>query len=130
MSSASGFAFLPVGSASHIDANALYRAYTWQLWCLGIAGFLVTLVQYLLAVPSDLRHLPRVSPYATIWSFARRVVFFNGEMWKRHSASVKAAFDREIPVHHFVALTDELFQRIDDGGVFRYSELVQVCPSI
>ena len=70
MSSASGFAFL--GSGSYIDANALYRAYPWQLWCLGIAGFLVTLVQYLLAVPSDLRHLPRVSPYATIWSYARR----------------------------------------------------------
>ena len=70
MSSASGFAFL--GSASHIDANALYRAYPWQLWCLCIAGLLVTLVQYLLAAPSDLRHLPRVSPYTTIWSYARR----------------------------------------------------------
>ena len=56
------------------------------------------------------------------------VVFSNGEMWKRLSASVKAAFDREIPVHHFVALTDELFQRIGNGGVYRFSELAQVCP--
>lgn len=55
------------------------------------------------------------------------VVFSNGEMWKRHSASVKAAFDRKIPVHHFVSLSYELFQRIGKGGVFRFSELIQVC---
>lgn len=70
MSLASDFEFLPFNF--HVDVNAFYRSYTWQLWCLGIAGFFVTLVQYLLAVPSDLRHLPRVSPYATIWSYARR----------------------------------------------------------
>ena len=57
------------------------------------------------------------------------VVFSNGEMWKRHSASVKAAFDRDIPVHHFVSFSYELFQRIGKGGVFRFSELVQVCFS-
>ncbi|KAG6918169.1 hypothetical protein DXG01_016154 [Tephrocybe rancida] len=168
-------------------------------------------VQYILAVPADLRHLPRASPYATIWSYARResvdsrvrrlilpfarrgdgvvlvymlgkwgvhvidatvgrlplhrfipmlktneqlikmvcqdvnrfpknnyqdhlhftflsgpnVVFSNGEMWKRHSASVKAAFDREIPVHHFVTLSLELFERMGDGGIHRFSDLVQ-----
>lgn len=70
MSFASDVEFLPFGF--HVGINALYCAYTWQLWCLGIAGFFVTLVWYLLAVPSDLRHLPRVSPYATIWSYARR----------------------------------------------------------
>jgi hypothetical protein len=70
MSFASDFEFFPFGF--HVDVNALYRAYTWQLWCFSIAGFLVTLVQYLLAVPSELRHLPRLSPYATIWSYARR----------------------------------------------------------
>ncbi|KAJ3515318.1 hypothetical protein NLJ89_g1839 [Agrocybe chaxingu] len=175
------------------SVEALYRTYTWQLWCLSVVGFFYALVQYLLAVPSDLRHLPKVSPYATIWSYAIResvdrrvkrliipfaergegvvlvymlgkwgvhvldaslvktvchnvdrfpkknyqehlhftflsgpnVVFSNGEMWKRHSASVKAAFDREIPVHHFVALSDELFRRIGKGGVYRFSELVQ-----
>ncbi|KAG6849674.1 hypothetical protein H0H93_006390 [Arthromyces matolae] len=150
-------------------------------------------VQYILAVPAELRHLPKVSPYATIWSYACResvdsrvrrlilpfaqrgdgvvlvymlgkwgvhildpnlvkivcqdmnrfpkknyqdhlhftflsgpnVVFSNGDMWKRHSASVKAAFDREIPVHRFVALSHELFERMGDGGVFRFSDLVQ-----
>ncbi|KAG6832165.1 hypothetical protein H0H92_004896 [Tricholoma furcatifolium] len=151
------------------------------------------LVQYILAVPAELRHLPRVSPYATIWSYARResvdsrvkrlilpfarrgdgvvlvymlgkwgvhvidaslvkmvcqdmnkfpkknyqdhlhftflsgpnVVFSNGEMWKRHSASVKAAFDREIPVHRFVTLAYELFARMGDKGRYRFSDLVQ-----
>ena len=70
MSFASDFEVLP--SSFHVEINALYHAYTWQLWSFGIAGFLFTLVQYLLAVPSELRHLPRVSPYATIWSYARR----------------------------------------------------------
>lgn len=55
------------------------------------------------------------------------VVFSNGDMWKRHSASVKAAFDREIPVHRFVVLAHELFERIGDGGIHRFSDLVQVC---
>ena len=54
------------------------------------------------------------------------VVFSNGEMWKRHSASVKAAFDREIPVYRFVTLSYELFERMGAGGVFRFSDLVQV----
>jgi hypothetical protein len=54
------------------------------------------------------------------------VVFSNGEMWKRHSASVKAAFDREIPVHRFVTLAYELFERMGDGGVHRFTDLVQV----
>jgi hypothetical protein len=70
MSFISDVEVLPFGF--YVDVNTLYRAYTWQLWCLGIAGFFVTLVRYLLAVPSNLRHLPRVSPYATIWSYARR----------------------------------------------------------
>ncbi|KAF8636248.1 hypothetical protein AX16_011018 [Volvariella volvacea WC 439] len=177
----------------HANIDILSHVTTWQLWCLGITGSLFILAQYLLAVPSELRHLPRVSPYATIWSYARResvdrrvkrlilpfaergegvvlvymlgkwgvhildaslvkrvcqdmdrfpkknyqdhlhftflsgpnVVFSNGEMWKRHSASVKAAFDREIPVHHFVTLSNELFQRIGTGGIHRFSELVQ-----
>ena len=54
------------------------------------------------------------------------VVFSNGEMWKRHSASVKAAFDREIPVYRFVTLSYELFERMGAGGVLRFSDLVQV----
>jgi hypothetical protein len=29
-------------------------------------------VEYLLSVPAELRHLPKVSPYTTIWSYARR----------------------------------------------------------
>lgn len=70
MSAASEFEFFAPGF--HVDASAIYRAYTWQIWCFGIAGFLGAVVQYLLAVPNDLRHLPRVSPYATIWSYARR----------------------------------------------------------
>lgn len=70
MSSASDFESLPF--VFRVDVNALYCEYTWQLWCLGIAGFFVTLVRYLLAVPTDLRHLPKVSPYATIWSYAQR----------------------------------------------------------
>ena len=37
-----------------------------------LVGILVVLVRYLLAVPQELRHLPRVSPYATIWSYAIR----------------------------------------------------------
>ena len=37
-----------------------------------LVGTLVALVRYLLAVPQELRHLPRVSPYATIWSYAMR----------------------------------------------------------
>ena len=37
-----------------------------------LAGSLIALVQYILAVPSGLRHLPRVSPYATMWSYAIR----------------------------------------------------------
>jgi len=37
-----------------------------------LIGILVALVRYLLAVPQELRHLPRVSPYATIWSYATR----------------------------------------------------------
>ncbi|KAG5652534.1 hypothetical protein H0H81_004691 [Sphagnurus paluster] len=158
-----------------------------------LVGGLYAFVQYLVAVPADLRHLPKVSPYATIWSYARResvdcrvrrlilpfakrgepvvlvymlgkwgvhvldanlvktvcqdmerfpkknyqdhlhfsflsgpnVVFSNGEMWKRHSASVKAAFDREIPVHRFVTLSHELFERMGSGGVLRFSDLVQ-----
>ncbi|KAG5643881.1 hypothetical protein DXG03_009511 [Asterophora parasitica] len=161
-------------------------------WFLAV-GAVFAFVQYLLAVPAELRHLPKVSPYATIWSYARResvdsrvrrliipfaqrgegvvcvymlgkwgvhvidpdlvkavcqdvdrfpkknyqdhlhftflsgpnVVFSNGEMWKRHSASVKAAFDREIPVHRFVALSYELFERMGSGGVHRFSDLVQ-----
>ncbi|GLB43325.1 putative cytochrome P450 [Lyophyllum shimeji] len=161
-------------------------------WLLAVVA-LYALVEYLLAVPAELRHLPKVSPYATIWSYARResvdsrvrrlilpfarrgegvvlvymlgkwgvhildanlvktvcqdmerfpkknyqehlhftflsgpnVVFSNGEMWKRHSASVKAAFDREIPVHRFVTLAHELFDRMGDGGVHRFSDLVQ-----
>ncbi|KAF8074653.1 cytochrome P450 4F5 [Lyophyllum atratum] len=161
-------------------------------WLL-VAGALFTFVQYMLAVPTELRHLPKVSPYATIWSYARResvdsrvrrlimpfatrgegvvlvymlgkwgvhvldadlvktvcqdlerfpkknyqdhlhftflsgpnVVFSNGDMWKRHSASVKAAFDREIPVHRFVTLSHELFERMGDGGIHRFSDLVQ-----
>ncbi|KAG6855941.1 hypothetical protein H0H87_009134 [Tephrocybe sp. NHM501043] len=162
------------------------------LW-LSILILLFCFMQYVLAVPAELRHLPRVSPYATIWSYARResvdsrvrrlilpfarrgdgvvlvymlgkwgvhvidatlvkmvcqdvnrfpkknyqdhlhftflsgpnVVFSNGEMWKRHSASVKAAFDREIPVHRFVSLSHELFERMGDGGIHRFSDLVQ-----
>jgi hypothetical protein len=47
-------------------------------------------------------------------------------MWKRHSSSVKAAFDREIPVHRFVALEYELFERMGTGGVHRFTDLVQV----
>jgi cytochrome P450 len=161
-------------------------------WLL-VVGALFAFVQYLLAVPAELRHLPKVSPYATIWSYARResvdsrvrrlilpfarrgegvvlvymlgkwgvhvldanlvktvcqdmerfpkknyqdhlhftflsgpnVVFSNGDMWKRHSASVKAAFDREIPVHRFVTLSHELFERMGDGGLHRFSDLVQ-----
>lgn len=38
--------------------------------CFLLAIFVVA--QYLLAVPAELRHLPKVSPYATIWSYARR----------------------------------------------------------
>lgn len=40
-----------------------------------IISFLIGIiccVEYLLAVPAGLRHLPKVSPYATIWSYARR----------------------------------------------------------
>ena len=70
MTSTSDFEFL--ASGFHVDVNALYHAYTWQLWSFGIAGFIFIFLQYLLAIPSDLRHLPRVSPYATIWSYARR----------------------------------------------------------
>lgn len=40
-------------------------------WVLVIALLFVS-VQYVLAVPAELRHLPRVSPYAMIWSYARR----------------------------------------------------------
>jgi hypothetical protein len=47
-------------------------------------------------------------------------------MWMRHSASVKAAFDREIPIHRFVSLAYELFDRIGAGGVHRFTDLVQV----
>jgi hypothetical protein len=54
------------------------------------------------------------------------VVFSNGAMWKQHSTSVKAAFDREMPIYRFVALSYELFDRIGAGGVFRFSNLVQV----
>lgn len=58
------------------------------------------------------------------------VVFSNGEMWKRHSACVKAAFDREIPVDRFVALSHELFERIGAGGIYCFSDLVQVKNSV
>lgn len=58
------------------------------------------------------------------------VVFSNGAMWKRHSASVKAAFDREIPVHRFVTLSYELFERMGSGGVYRFTDLAQVFPSL
>jgi hypothetical protein len=37
-----------------------------------IFGFLFGCLEWLLAVPYNLRHLPKVSPYATIWSYARR----------------------------------------------------------
>ncbi|TFK34497.1 cytochrome P450 [Crucibulum laeve] len=164
-----------------------------EYWWLALGCLVFAFVQYLLAVPAELRHLPKVSPYATIWSYARResvdmrvkrlvlpfaqrgegvvlvymlgkwgihvldanlvktvcqdldrfpkknyqdhlhftflsgpnVVFSNGEMWKRHSASVKAAFDREIPVHRFVSLSHELFERMGSGGIHRFSDLVQ-----
>lgn len=33
---------------------------------------LVALISWLVAVPAELHHLPRVSPYAMIWSYARR----------------------------------------------------------
>ncbi|RDB23781.1 Docosahexaenoic acid omega-hydroxylase CYP4F3 [Hypsizygus marmoreus] len=166
---------------------------TVDLRWLVVAGLLYAFMQYLLAVPAELRHLPKVSPYLTIWSYARResvdsrvrrlilpfakrgegvvlvymlgkwgvhvldanlvktvcqdmerfpkknyqdhlhftflsgpnVVFSNGEMWKRHSTSVKAAFDREIPVHRFVTLSHELFERMGSGGIHRFSDLVQ-----
>ncbi|KAH0582491.1 hypothetical protein H2248_010435 [Termitomyces sp. 'cryptogamus'] len=161
-------------------------------WCF-VLMLLFAFVRYVLAVPAELRHLPKVSPYATIWSYARResvdsrvrrlilpfakrgdgvvlvymlgkwgvhvldpalvkmvcqdinqfpkknyqdhlhftflsgpnVVFSNGDMWKCHSASVKAAFDRGIPVHCFVGLAHELFERIGEGGIHRFSDLVQ-----
>lgn len=159
--------------------------------CVFLSIFCV--MEYLFTVPSELRHLPKVSPYATIWSYACResvdsrvrrlilpfakrgegvvlvymlgkwgvhvldanlvktvcqdmtrfpkknyqdhlhftflsgsnVVFSNGAMWKRHSASVKAAFDREIPVHRFVTLSYELFERMGSGGVYRFTDLAQ-----
>lgn len=158
-----------------------------------VLGFLAAVVHYFLAVPSELRHLPKLSPFATIWSyviresvdarvkrlivpFARRgegvvlvymlgkwgvhvidpnlvravcadverfpkknyqdhlhftflsgpnVVFSNGEMWRRHSEAVKAAFDRETPVYRFVALAQDLFHRMGAGGLMRFSDLVQ-----
>ena len=37
-----------------------------------VPALLFAFVQYVLAVPAELRHLPKVSPYATIWSYARR----------------------------------------------------------
>lgn len=43
-----------------------------DFWWLFLLGLLVAFVQYKLSVPADLRHLPTVSPYATILSYARR----------------------------------------------------------
>lgn len=44
------------------------------------------------------------------------VVFSNGEMWKRHSAIVRAAFDREVPVYRFVALAWDVCKMISGEG--------------
>lgn len=38
--------------------------------CVFLSIFCV--MEYLFTVPSELRHLPKVSPYATIWSYACR----------------------------------------------------------
>lgn len=43
-----------------------------EFLCVFLAGLAIVFVQYLLAVPSELRHLPRVSPFATIWSYVLR----------------------------------------------------------
>ncbi|KAG5985677.1 hypothetical protein E4U52_001068 [Claviceps spartinae] len=57
------------------------------------------------------------------------VVFSNGEQWKRHSESVKAAFDREIPVYRFVSLAGDVMNMIggskEKGVVKIFSDLVQ-----
>lgn len=204
-------------STSHLCTSA-FAAFEWLsgisfISRVIIAAVLVAAVtHYELSCPRNLRHLKRVSPYATLWSYARResvdqrirrlilpfaeqgegavavymlgkwgvhvldpsvsawyltssgdadlgrlqlirnvcldgvkypkknyqehlhftflsgpnVVFSNGEMWKRHSASVKAAFDRDIPVHVFNELAHEVVKHIGGGGVHRWTDLMQV----
>lgn len=43
-----------------------------DLWWLYLCGLVVLVIRYNLSVPGNLRHLPRVSPYATLFSYARR----------------------------------------------------------
>ncbi|KAH6917771.1 cytochrome P450 4F5 [Coprinopsis sp. MPI-PUGE-AT-0042] len=176
-----------------------------------VALALLTIHLVVFRVPSNLRHLPRISPYPVIWSYIRKesvdrrikrlvlpvaekghgvclvwmlgkwgvhvvdpelvkqithnpvqfpkknytdhlhftflsgpnVVFSNGEQWKRHSESVKAAFDREIPVWRFVGLGWDVVDMIKANcgrrsvektlehavpggwGISRFSDLVQ-----
>ncbi|KAF9463621.1 cytochrome P450 [Collybia nuda] len=188
------FTFFDLRGPSLLDVTAFLGKFLGQYYILAAVVLLpVLFIQWYIAVPAQLAHLPRVSPFATMWSYARKesvdrrvkrlilpfaergepvvlvymlgkwgvhvldpdlvrmichdmvkfpkknyqdhlhfsflsgpnVVFSNGEMWKRHSTSVKAAFDREIPVHRFVTLAYEVFEQIAEGGVYCFSELVQ-----
>ncbi|EAU89601.2 cytochrome P450 4F5 [Coprinopsis cinerea okayama7 len=137
---------------------ALATCPTWLLYTsLAIISIFLLIHFTIFTPPSNLRHLPRVSPYPIIWSYiilkylthnpalfpkknyqehlhfsflsGPNVVFSNGEQWKRHSESVKAAFDREIPVYRFVSLAGDVMNMIggskEKGVVKIFSDLVQ-----
>ncbi|KAJ7439662.1 cytochrome P450 4F5 [Mycena latifolia] len=172
------------------------------LWLYGISFISRTVLflmlitattHYQLSCPRKLRHLKRVSPYATLWSYAIResvdqrirrlilpiaeqgegavavymlgkwgvhlldpaliklvcldptrfpkknyqehlhftflsgpnIVFSNGEQWKRHSASVKRAFNQSLPVYVFAELAEDVLKKIGKGGVWSWTEIMQ-----